>query len=92
VFAAAAIVPAAGPALTPAADRTRAMVAAVRRDSATYPRPTPLASFMDAPFAFSAEEIDAAVARLLSDPACEDVRPLTASDGSRFLYSSRSRI
>jgi hypothetical protein len=65
------------------------MAEAVRRDSSTYPRPTPTAVFAEAPYGLSLEEIEAAVNHLLDDPAWEDIEAVTASDGSRFLFSSR---
>ena len=77
------------PHLALAGDPARTIVEVVRRESAVYPRPTPLASFADEPYRWSDREIADAVQRLAADPDCEDIRPLTASDGSRFLFSSR---
>lgn len=61
----------------------------VRRESAVYPRPTPLSSFSAQPYGFAEPVVAAAVENLLTAPGCEDIQALTASDGSRFLFSTR---
>ncbi len=82
-------VAAAGDARTPGDPLLAQLAEAVRRDSSAYPRPTPVDAWRDAPFGLSDAGLDAALARLRADPACEDIREVAASDGSRFLYSSR---
>jgi len=69
-------------------DKCYAIAQTVRGESRTYPRPTPLALFGEAPFLFSKDILDEAVKTMLSDPDYGDIRPIQASDGSRFLFSS----
>jgi hypothetical protein len=61
---------------------------AVREDSATYPRPTPVAVFSGPPFQLSAERVTAVVAGMFEQPRYADIRAVRASDGSGFLYSA----
>jgi len=75
-------------ALAASNDPLQAIAETVRSDSLTYPRPTPVAVFMEPPFSISAESVSAALDRLAADARFRDVRPVTASDGSRFLFSS----
>ncbi len=70
-------------------DAVGAIAEAVRRDSAIYPRPTPVAALCEAPFGLPEADAPAILDRLLADPSCSDIRLVAASDGSRFLYSSR---
>ncbi|MDI6871688.1 MAG: hypothetical protein QME79_10100 [Bacillota bacterium] len=71
-----------------AGDVLRAVAEAVRSDSATYPRPTPVASLAAPPFLLSAEEVLAAAEAMAKDERYQDVRLTTASDGTLFLYSA----
>lgn len=70
-------------------DQRAAIAETVRDDSATYPRPTPLATFLDAPFLLRPADIERAVTGLLGAPSYEDIQLVTASDGTTFLYSTR---
>ncbi len=65
-----------------------AIAQTVRGESRTYPRPTPLALFGEAPFLLSKEILDEAVEAMLTDPDYGDIRRIQASDGSGFLFSS----
>jgi len=65
-----------------------AIAQTVRGESRTYPRPTPLALFGEAPFLFSKQILDEAVEAMLTDPDYGDIRRIQASDGSGFLFSS----
>jgi aldehyde:ferredoxin oxidoreductase len=60
----------------------------VRYESATYPRPTRLETFCEAPFSIRREEVEHAVASMRRDPRFADIRAVRASDGSVFLFSS----
>ena len=60
----------------------------VRADSATYPRPTPVASFTSPPFLLSPEALNAAIDGISDDPVYADIHPVWASDGALFLFSS----
>jgi aldehyde:ferredoxin oxidoreductase len=71
------------------ADAARTIRDVVRHESAVYPRPTPIASFSAAPYDLPEATVEEAVARLRAEPGCEDIGEVTASDGSRFLFSSR---
>ena len=62
-----------------------AIADAVRFDSSTYPRPTPVATFSAEPFGFSGTQIEEALARLAADARFADIQVLHASDGTRFL-------
>jgi hypothetical protein len=65
-----------------------AIAQTVRGDSRTYPRPTELAVFCEAPFLFSEDMLDQAVKEILRDPQYADIRVVRSSDGSKFLFSS----
>jgi len=69
-------------------DPVRLIADTTRDDSRVYPRPTPLSSFMDAPFSMTRSEIDAAASRMVFDPAYADIRATAASNGDRYLYSA----
>ena len=71
------------------ADLLRAVAETVRSDSATYPRPTPVATFSEKPFRMSPEQINAALEALATDLLYRDIQLVSASDRSRFLFSSR---
>ena len=70
-------------------DLLHAIAETVRSDSATYPRPTSVALFSEKPFRFTAEQLDTAVQAFATDPQYDDIRLVVASDGSRFLFSSK---
>jgi aldehyde:ferredoxin oxidoreductase len=89
VPAAACITPWCAPEPVANSDLIPTIAGAVRRDAAVYPRPMPVAALAAAPFDLPEPQISAVLDRLLADPACGDIRLVTASDGSRFLYSSR---
>lgn len=76
-------------ALGASGDSTRIIAATVRTESASYPRPTSLEVFQLAPFHLSAEEIASAAAQMRTDAQYEDITTVCASDGTRFLFSSR---
>jgi hypothetical protein len=69
-------------------DLLHAIAETVRSDSATYPRPTPVALFSEKPFRFLPELLNAALQALAADPKYQDIHLVRASDGSRFLFSS----
>jgi hypothetical protein len=60
----------------------------VRRDSRTYPRPTPVAVFEAPPFLLSRDTISKAVEEISGIRTYSDIRLLRTSDESLFLYSS----
>ena len=60
----------------------------VRRDSRTYPRPTPVAVFEAPPFLLPRDTISKAVEEISGIGAYSDIRLLRTSDESLFLYSS----
>ncbi len=68
--------------------RLRLIAETVRRDSRTYPRPTPAAVFRESPFGLPQDAIDKAIEEILSAPDCGDILSLKASDGSYFLFSA----
>lgn len=76
-------------ALGASGDRVRIIASTVRTESATYPRPTPLETFQLGPFYLNEEEIAAALTLLQADAQYEDIATVGASDGARFLFSSR---
>ncbi len=83
---------AAAAALALDADACRTIAEVVRRDSATYPRPTPLDIFSAPPFSLSLEAIQAALDGLAADARYADVQLVQASDGTRFLFSARHLV
>ena len=68
----------------------RLIAETVRSDSATYPRPTPVDAFAMEAFRLPAEAVTAAVEQLAADKRYEDIKPVRASDGSLFLFSTKS--
>ena len=70
-------------------DPRGAIANTVRNESATYPRPTPVAAFLDVPFLMEPADIEQTIRGLLGAPTFEDIHLVTASDGTRFLYSAR---
>jgi hypothetical protein len=60
----------------------------VRADSVTYPRPTSVEAFTEPPFLLSRKALTAVIDGISGDPKYADIRPLRASDGSLFLFSS----
>ena len=65
-----------------------AIAQTVRTDSRTYPRPTPLAVFSEAPFLFSREALARALQEISEDPKYADILRVQASDGSAYLFSA----
>jgi hypothetical protein len=72
-----------------AGDVGRLIAGAVRFDSSTYPRPTPVEVFLAPPYNMSSDQVAEALEQLPADPECADICRVTASDGSVFLYSTR---
>ena len=70
-------------------DIPRLIAEAVRADSATYPRPTPIETFAERPFGLASDQVTLALERMLADPGFGDIRRITASDGTVFLFSAR---
>jgi hypothetical protein len=70
-------------------DIPRLIAEAVRADSAIYPRPTPIGTFAERPFGLDRDQIALALERMLDDPGFDDIRRVTASDGTPFLFSAR---
>jgi hypothetical protein len=60
----------------------------VRRDSAVYHRPTPVAAFSGPPFGLPAEQVASVVDAMAGDAGHLDICVVRASDGSAFLFSS----
>jgi len=69
-------------------DVLHAIAETVRSDSATYPRPTPVSAFCAKPFRFAPEQLETALLQLAAHPKYEDIQLVSASDGSRYLFSS----
>jgi len=59
-----------------------------RDESRTYPRPTPVATFTDAPFSMATADIEAALTAMAADPQYKDICRVQASNGDAYLYSS----
>ncbi len=70
-------------------DPVRLIADTTRDESKTYPRPTPLGTFSDAPFSMSGAEIEDALTAMSGDPAYADICATTASNGDRYLYSTQ---
>ena len=70
-------------------DIPRLIAETVRADSAMYPRPTPIAIFAEQPFGLAGDQVAMALERMLADPGFNDIRRVTASDGTVFLFSTR---
>lgn len=70
-------------------DPARLLADTVRDESRIYPRPTPVAAFIDAPFSMTQAEIDHAVSRLSALPEFDDIGSITCSNGELYLYSRR---
>lgn len=75
-------------ALVAAGNHPKIIAETVRFDSETYPRPTRLDVFTQEPYNLSTEEVDEAVRQLTRDPEFGDIQSTTASDGTRYLYST----
>lgn len=61
----------------------------VRENSALYPRPVPLAIFLDSPFELTQEEIPACLQKMSGQEEYQDIAQTTTSIGTVFLYSNR---
>lgn len=70
-------------------DLVRLMAETVREDSRLYPRPTPLEFFQNPPFGLTPEIIDDILVKMREREDCEDIRENAASNGARYLYSTR---
>ena len=69
-------------------DPVRLVADTTRDESRTYPRPTPVSTFLDSPFSMTRAEVDAAVSSMAFDPEYADIKTTTASNGELYLYSS----
>ncbi len=69
-------------------DPARLIADTTRDESKTYPRPTPVATFLDAPFSMTANDMEAALTAMAADPQYSDIRRVEASNGDAYLYSS----
>jgi hypothetical protein len=69
-------------------DACRMIAETVRSESATYPRPTPVDAFARNPYNLSMDQVTAALQVMSGDDAYADIRPVSASDGTLFLFSS----
>ncbi len=72
-----------------ACDPQHMIALAVRFDSAAYPRPTPIETFLDRPYLLSLKQVAAAVACIGVDEEFADIRLIQASNGNQFLCSLR---
>ena len=61
----------------------------VRENAALYPRPVPLAIFLDSPFELTQEEIPACLQKMSGHEEYQDIAQTTTSIGTVFLYSNR---
>jgi len=61
----------------------------VRSNSAEYPRPLPLALFLESPFDLTPDQIQESLALMAADPAFRDITYTTTSTGAVYLFSSR---
>lgn len=69
-------------------DPVRLIADTTRDESKTYPRPTPVAAFLESPFSMTQPEIDAAIAAMASIQEYADIRTTSASNGALYLYSA----
>ena len=69
-------------------DPVRLVADTTRDESRTYPRPTPVSTFLDSPFSMTRAEVDAAISRMAFDSEYGDIKTTTASNGDLYLYSS----
>lgn len=69
-------------------DPVRLIADTTRDESKTYPRPTPVETFLEQPFSMARSEIDAAIAAMASIPEYADIRTTSASNGALYLYSA----
>ncbi|OHD81388.1 MAG: hypothetical protein A3J97_11840 [Spirochaetes bacterium RIFOXYC1_FULL_54_7] len=69
-------------------DPARMIADTVRDESRIYPRPTPIASFLEAPFRMSKAALDGVLWQISQRNDMEDIKSTTASDGSIYLYSN----
>jgi hypothetical protein len=63
------------------------MAEIVRENSAVYPRPVPVETFMEPPFEMTEEEIRTCLARIRGQEDLKDIAETTTSAGTLFLYS-----
>jgi len=69
-------------------DHPRILAETVRSDSKTYPRPTPIRTFLAAPYLLSIEDVIAAAERMRVDARYADISFARASNGDLFLFST----
>ena len=68
----------------------RLIVSMVRENSELWPKPTPIAFFSEYDvFAMTEDEVVVFAEDILTDEACSDIKPVTASNGAIYLYSDR---
>jgi hypothetical protein len=61
----------------------------VRDESRIYPRPTATSIFLEPPFSLSPRDLEEVIGRMSLHPDCGDIRSCQASNGARYLYSTR---
>jgi hypothetical protein len=61
----------------------------VRRNSALYPRPTPLEIFEHPPFDMTGEEVQICLAQMIDRTEYGDIKKIQISVGDEFLFSTR---
>jgi hypothetical protein len=60
----------------------------VRENSAIYPRPVPLDTFINSPFDLTQEEVQSYLNQMAQQDAYKDIKQTTSSIGTTFLYST----
>lgn len=71
-------------------DILRTIASVTRSDCALYPRPTQFSKLMDVPFRMTMDELLGAAARMKFEPEYADIDVVTASNGAKGFYSTRS--
>jgi hypothetical protein len=61
----------------------------VRRNSALYPRPTPLEIFEHSPFDMTGEEVQICLTQMMGRTEYGDIKKIKISGGDEFLFSTR---
>jgi hypothetical protein len=64
------------------------MAETIRENSALYPRPVPLTTFVNSPFDLSREEILVCLKKMTEREEFKDIRQTTTSIGTVYLYST----
>jgi hypothetical protein len=70
-------------------DPVRLVADTVRDESRSYPRPTAVSLFLEAPFNMSPEEFEAVLTEIAGNPDTADIGKITASNGALYLYSTQ---